>query len=91
MFPELRPGESPGLGRISLGILLMLLVSMWTFVVPGVRAAEPAQLAITEVVQEEAGAVIDAESVWLEVNNPGSEVMHPLVQECLTAAVADTS
>lgn len=90
MFPELRPGEAPGLGRISLGILLMLLVSLWTFVVPGVRAAEPAPLAITEVVQE-AGPVFDAESVWLEVNNPGPEVVHPHVEECLTATAADTS
>lgn len=90
MFPELRPGEAPGLGRISLGVLLMLAVSMWTFVVPGVRAAEPAQVAITEIVQD-AGSFVDAESVWLEVNNPGPEAVHPLVEECLTAIAAETS
>ncbi len=68
MFPMLPPGRAPGPLRITVGILLMMLVAMWTFATPQARAGETAPDVVTERVHS-SDAATEVEGERLDLHN----------------------
>ncbi len=71
MFREVRHERAPSPGRITLGMVLMVLVAMWTFASPGFQAGETAAEVVIAEILHTPDAVVDTASERLDVRNQG--------------------
>ncbi len=65
---EMWPTGPPSPRRITVGVLLMMLVSMWTFVAAPTQATESTTTQITETVQSP-DVICDSEDDTTEINH----------------------